>query len=408
MSTPDMFKLLFDPSFRQDPHPHLKRMREAGALQQSASTGLWFAFGHAACVTLARSPKLGRDMAFWEHPGNTWRDENAHVNPLAHELNAALHPQMFHNNPPDHTRQRRVFQHAFVPAAIRQMEAVVAARADALIAALPDGELELMEAFAAPLPVAVICGLFEVPDADYDRLRTWSDAIAQTVELTITPEQQRAALEAKHEFDAYLGDLVEARRARPGDGLIDHVIAAQEVEGALSREELLTNLTSMLVAGHETTTNLIGSGLLSLLRHPAQLERLREDPSLIESAVEEMLRFEPPANTSLRVALDRVEVAGQVLEPGAMCILMIAAANRDPEVFDAPDSFDIGRSDNPHQSFGGGPHHCIGSMLARLEARIALRALLERYGQLELAGDAVWMDRINIRGLSSLPLRARA
>ncbi len=408
MSELDFFKLLFDPGYRRDPHPHLKQLREADPVHRSPTTGMWFLTRHADCVKAVRSPKLGRDMTLWNHPQNTFRPENAHLDPEMAAFNASIYNQMFHRNPPEHTRQRAVFQHAFVPRAIAKMEEVVEATAERLSQEMATGELDLIESFAARLPVEVICGIFEVPLEDSPRLRAWSDAVAQTVELTITPEQKKAAVVAKREFDAYLEALVEQRREKPGDGLIDHVIAAEAVEGKLSHQELINNLASMLVAGHETTTNLIGNGLLTLLQHPEQYERLRSDPELAATAVEEMLRYEPPASTNARVTIEDVELGGKEIPRGSLCIALISGANRDPEAFEQPESFDIGRDPNPHQTFGGGPHHCIGVSLARLEARIALEALMRRFSNMELAGEPVWQDRINIRGLSSLPLRVEA
>jgi len=173
----------------------------------------------------------------------------------------------------------------------------------------------------------------------------------------------------------------------------------------LSSDELITNLLGMLVAGHETTTNLIGNGLTSLLDQPSELARLRAEPSLLPTALEELLRFEPAGSTNARVAIEDFEVGGVPIPQGSMLMAMLAAANRDPSVFAEPDRLDVGRSKNPHQTFGGGIHSCIGAPLARLEGRIAFELLLARYPKIERSGDAVWHDRINVRGLASLPLR---
>jgi cytochrome P450 len=403
----DMGAVLWDPEYRRDPHPWLKRLREEAPVHRSDASDMWFVAKHADAVRLARSPLLGRDLRYWRSKRNPYRADNDRIDKLVREVFTALQPQMFHSNAPDHTRMRRVFQHAFTPRAVAKMEQVVRDVTKRLIAALPSqGTIELMSVLAKPLPVEVICGLFEVPLDDAGRLSAWSEAVSETVEPTIQRAQIVTAKEACDAFSVYLTELVAMRRRQPGDGLIDNVIAAETQEGGLNEAELLMNLMSMLVAGHETTTNLIGNGMWSLLSHPAQLARLRADPDLLKSCIEECLRFEPAGNTNARVTLEDLEVGGQTIVKGELIMIMIAAANRDPDVFQAPDAFDAGRSPNPHQTFGGGIHHCIGAPLARLEASVAFELLLQRYGTLELLDpEPHWRNRINLRGLSELRLR---
>lgn len=405
----DLSMMMLDPAFRRDPHPALRAVRDAGPVQQSRSTGIYFVLGHPEGVFVQRSSKLGRDLRLWKSPFNWSSPERRERDPIGFRMFSEIQPQMFNSNPPDHRRMRSVFQHAFTPPKVAQMRQVVEREAERLIAALPArGTVDLMQCLAGPLPVRVIGGLFGVPEADAERLVCWSEAQVHTLEPTIRRPQQEAALQAMLEFKAYLQQLVDERRARPGDGLIDHVIAAEAVEGGLSSDELLTNLQSMLVAGHETTTSLIGNGTLALLRHPSEFARLRTDPGLFPTAIEELLRFEPPGNINARVAIEDVEVGAALIPQGSMLIVLLAAVNRDPSVFAEPDRLDVARDPNPHQTFGGGMHHCIGAPLARLEAEVAFRQLLSRYRHIELAGDAVWHDRINLRGLTMLPLRVEA
>jgi len=407
MSDLDMFRMMREPGFHSNPHPSFRRLREVEPVHRSPKTGIWFLTKHADCSTHMRSPKFGRDLRLWNNPSNQWRPENTKHDALVTELFAALQPQMFNSNPPAHSRQRRVFQHAFVPAAVREMEHVVQATADRLISQLHDGELRLMHEFAELFPVAVIAGLFGVPLSETEPLKAWSDAMAPLIEAGMTQAQKVAAFESHKAFYAYIEDLVARRRKQPGQGLIDRAVAAANDDGALSHQELINNIVTLLFAGHETATNLIGSSLLYLLRNPDQFRRLREDPSLIASTIEEVLRYEPPVNANARVAIEDVEIGGKTISAGSLCFAMIASANRDPEVFARPDDFDIARQPNPHLSFGAGIHRCIGVSLGRLEGCIALEGLLRRYSQIELVEEPVWRKRVTIRGICELELRVR-
>lgn len=404
MSDLDIFRMMREPGFHADPHPYLHRLRESDPVHRSRKTGIWVLTRYVDCVTYMRSPKFGRDLRLWDNPSNQWRPENTKHDPVLTELFAALQPQMFNNNPPAHTRQRKVFQPAFVPAAIRDMELVVRAVSDALITELADGELRLMQQFAAVFPVAVIAGLFEVPTSDTEALKAWSDAMAPLVEAGMTPEQKVTVFESYKAFFGYIEELVARRREHPGNGLIDRAIAAANEQGTLNHQELINNIVTLLFAGHETATNLIANTLLHLLRNPEQLRKLRANPALVPSTVEEVLRYEPPVNSCARVTTEDVEIGGKTIPAGSLCFAMIAGANRDPEVFARPDELDITRQPNPHLSFGGGIHHCIGAALGRLEGRIALEGLLRRFARIELVEEPEWHRRIAIRGVRELVL----
>jgi hypothetical protein len=384
----------FDPEYRRDPYPTLARLRALDPVH--ATPAGWIVTRHADVVRLNRDPRCGRDTRRLTGGGLVAR---AGSRPGLREMLATF---LLHLDPPDHTRIRRLMAYAFVPKAIETMEASVEGVARRLLDALPaGGELELMRDLARPLPVAVICALMEIPTEDVPRFAAWSDAIAMQMEPTANGAQLTACADAYLEFKAYLAGFVEARRRRPGTGLVDRLIEAERETDALSSDELLANIILLLVAGHETTTHLIGNGILTLLRNPDQLALLRARPDLLGSAVEECLRYESPANTNARGPHEDIEVGGRLIRAGELIVCMLGAANRDPAVFADPDRFDITRDPNPHQSFGGGAHHCLGAHLARLEGRVAIARLLERYPDLALEG-ARWRDRVNLRGLDEL------
>lgn len=391
----------FDAEYRRDPYPVLARLRATDPVHKSRFG--WIITRHADVVRLNRDPRCGRDTRKLRGGGLTVRASGRAG------FEEMLSTFMIHLDPPDHTRIRKLMAYAFTPKAIEQMASSVERVARDLLDAMPEeGEVELIHDFAKPLPVTVICELMEVPREDFPRIERWSEAIAEQFEVTATAEQLDAADAAYVAFKAYLGRFVEERRRSPGSGLVDRLILAERETDALSSNELLANIIVLLVAGHETTTNLIGNGMLALLEHGTELALLRARPDLDASAVEECLRYESPVNTNGRCPHEDVEIGGKIIREGQLVMCMLGAANRDPEVFAQPDRFDITRSPNPHQSFGGGVHHCLGAHLARLEGRIAIRALLERYPTLELDRERVrWRDRINLRGLSELGLHAR-
>jgi pimeloyl-[acyl-carrier protein] synthase len=265
-----------------------------------------------------------------------------------------------------------------------------------------------MADLATQLPAIVIAELLGVPAADRLRFKEWSnDLISVLGNPNPTGAAERFERGLGNLLD-YLRDVIARRRRAPRDDLISGMIVAQEERDALTDAELLATSILLLVAGHETTTNLIGNGLLALLRHPDELARLRAHPELVPSAVEEMLRYDSPVQATVRVTTTTVELGGQAIPPGALVIAMIGAANRDPEVFPEPDRFDVGRADNRHLSFGFGPHFCLGAPLARLEGEVVFRTLLARYPALRLASDDV-RHRLNfaLRGLLALPVVLR-
>ncbi len=297
---------------------------------------------------------------------------------------------------------------AFTTRAVEQLRSRVEALAAELIDQVRDrGELDLIRDFAWPLPITVIAEMLGVPREDRPALKAWSDELAAFVGSALaTPGKYERAARSGGKMSDYFGDLIAKRRARPRGDLLSALVAAGEGHDTTSEDELVATAILLLFAGHETTTNLIGNGILSLLRHPAALHALRADPSLIVPAVEELLRYEGPTAAMVRIALEDVGLpGGGTIGRGDRVFLMINAANRDPRQFDEPDRVDIRRDPNRHIAFGYGLHFCIGAPLARLEAQIAIPALLRRLPDLALTTDPLpWLDSLVFRGVRSLPL----
>lgn len=400
----DWWGMLTDRTFLRDPYPALARLRQAGPLHRDTATGIYFVLGYQAFSQIAKMPEMGRDTRKWR---DGWdRPGAAEQDPVAHRLLTEFSPQMINVDPPDHGRMRGVYEPAFHPTMMARLAPMIAAEATRLLEAMPDrGTIDMIDAFAAPLPLRVLRNLFEMPTGMDAQMSAWSAALIKIGDIMMTPDQKRAAAAALAGFKTYLRGHLAARRLARGDGLIDRVIAAGD-DGTLDDEETLTNLVSMLVAGHETTVTLIGNGLLLLLEHPGELDRLRSDRTLMRTAIEEFMRVSPGGNMILRVALEDVEIEGIAVPAGSLLIGLIGAVNRDPARFERPDDLDIGRRPNPHFTFGGGAHFCIGAPLARLEAQIGFDLLLDRFPVLALGGVAEWrLDRMNARGLGHLPVR---
>jgi cytochrome P450 len=257
------------------------------------------------------------------------------------------------------------------------------------------------------LPVQIIVEMLGVPAEDHEQFRVWSDALARGLDpdFLLPPEAVQQRLTGILSFVQYFAGLIEERRTHPGDDLLTRLIQAKELGDVLSRGELLSTCILLLVAGHETSVNLIAGGALALMEHPDQLARLCDDPSVLRSGVEEMLRYVAPVQLTGRVALEPISVGGVDIAPGEFAMLLIGSANRDPEAFDQPDRFNVGRTENNHLGFGFGIHHCLGAPLARLEAQVALSTLVRRARVLDRTGDdLVYKENIVLRGLAALPV----
>jgi len=290
---------------------------------------------------------------------------------------------------PDHTRVRKLVNKAFTPKRIAMLRGHIQTIVDGCIDEMAAaGRCDLIHDLAEPVPAVVIAELLGVAPEDHRQFREWSSTLIAGIGALNDDRVQAAARTASENIFAYLQQTITARRAEPRDDLISAMIQAQEERDALTDLELLATSNLLLLAGHETTTNLIGNGMLALLREPDQLQRLRSDESLWPSAIEELLRYDSPVQATLRVATEDVEIGGESIPAGAMLIVSIGAANHDPAIFDEPDLLDISRTPNPHLSFGFGAHFCMGANLARLEAEVALRTLCSRFEKISLEDDA--------------------
>lgn len=388
------------PAFRDDPHTFLRGLRETSRVARDV-LGIWLVFTHADVSAGLRSSHLSREI--WRSPGY------AQLRPFIADsvLERTTHQWMLVNDPPKHTRLRRLVAGFFKPPVVEALRERIATVTDRLLDALPpQGPFDLMAAVAQPLPVHIICDVMGLPAADFAVTKAWSDALAWIVEPVVRREQRMAAARATDEMVAYLRGHIASRRGKPPrDDVLGLLIAAQDNDGALDEDELLGNLILLFVAGHETTTNLVGNGLFTLLRHPQELARLRAEPRLMTTAIEEMLRYEGSVTTIGRHTVEPYLVGDTEVPAGQVLYFMLGSAHRDPAAFADPDRFDIGRVPNPHLAFGAGIHYCLGAPLARLEAEVVFTHLLDRFATLRLAGNVPrWRPLINLRGLESLML----
>ncbi len=387
------------PRLAQDPYPVYAALRERGRAHRSRLMNAWV-FGHYNDVdTVLRD---WRRFSSDPTKAVSSRRRSAMPDPGT--------PSMLFMDPPDHRRLRSLVNKAFTPRAVSALEPHIRSLMHELADAIDDPSgFDLMEAVAKPLPVIVIAEMLGVPPEDRPRFRVWSDRRARILEPTLSPAERADGDRAARDLDAYFLPIVQQRREEPKEDIVSGLARAEEEGDRLNETEMLTMLRLLLIAGNETTVNLIGNGMLALMRNPDQLQRLRDDPALIPSAIEELLRFDSPVQTDFRRATEDYELNGFALKKGDEMVLLIGGANRDPEQFGEPDRLDIGREEGSHISFGRGIHHCIGAPLARLEARIALEVLLERFADIRLADPAPrFRNSVVLRGLLSLPVSATA
>ena len=306
-------------------------------------------------------------------------------------------------DPPDHTRLRGLVSRAFTPRSVSalapRIERVVRELLDAL-----EGrdKFDLIESFAYPLPITVIAEMMGVPPEDMGLFERWSNDISLVIEPTVTDEQRARIRDSSQSLFDYFEGIMERRRREPKDDIISALMAVEDAGDRLTHDELLATLLLLLVAGNETTRNLIGNGTLALIKHPDQMARLRDDPDLMESAIHEMLRYDSPVQLDGRDAVEDVEIGGKRIRAGQRVISSLGAANRDPSAFTNPNALDISRAEKSHISFGRGIHHCLGAPLAVLEGRIAFAGLLERFASFTLLAEPRYRDQVVLRGVREL------
>jgi cytochrome P450 len=398
----------FLPAGSADPYPVYARLRAADPVHwggapgpKAPGGGAWYLTRYADVAAALTDPRLGRT------PGATRRGAPPPAAPEAQRPYREMARRfVLFQDPPDHTRLRSLVVRAFTPAAAERLRPTIARTADALLAGVAGRPgMDLIADFAFPLPVTVIAALLGVPLADRGQLRAWSTAIAAAIDLRHSEDVMARASAAAVALTGLLRPLLRERRRRPRADLLSALVAVEAQGDRLSEDELLAMAVLLLVAGHETTVNLIGNGVLALLRHPDQRARLAREPALLAPAIEELLRYDSPVQMTFRTTHAVLEVGGQRLGAGQHVGLLLGAANRDPAQFPAPDRLDIGRTPNRHLAFGGGSHFCLGAGLARVEAQVAVATLLQRFPGLRLATEApVWRPTITLRGLAALPV----
>lgn len=384
---------LADPGFVADPYPRLAQLREQGPLLWHEPTQMWLATTHAAVSQVLRQRALGRIWSDHEPA-----DEMATFN--------ALHKnQMMENEPPEHTRLRRLVAGAFGRGHVERMRPRIESLAAQMVAELPE-QFDVLGDYAEPMPVFVIADLLGVPRSDHEDLRRWSQAIVHMYETDIDEPTRLAAVEASSAFSGYVRDVIAHRRDNPGDDLITDLLRERDAGAKLSDDELVASVVLLLNAGHEASVNVFGNGIYALLTHRDQWDRVAGGEVPIEVALEELIRFDAPLQLFERTATKAVDVAGQTIEPGQKVAALMGSANRDDAAFDRADQFDVSRDPNPHVGFGMGLHFCLGAPLARLELQISIRALLARYPELTVVGEPPRRLTWVLRGFESIQVTA--
>lgn len=392
--TPTLSQSPTDPAFVQNPWPFYDRMRALGPLVMWQDYGMRCAAGHAAVNAILRDRRFGREV-----PAELRPPVPDHLRPFY----AVEDHSMLELEPPRHTRLRGLVTRAFTTRRIAGMGPEVERLAHELIDRFPPGEFDLLGAFCQTIPVVVICRLLGVPEAMAPQLLDWSHAMVAMYQAGRTRTAEDRAAAAAADFSAFLRGYVDQRRRTPADDLISELIAARDGGGRLSDEELITTCILLLNAGHEATVHALGNGIKAILEAGGPRDWLA--PQRVEATVEEILRFDPPLHLFTRIAYDDIEVMGQTVRKHETVACLLAAAGRDPGVWDDPHRFDPGRAPAAHVAFGAGLHFCIGAPLARLELAAALPVLFARCPGLALAAPPAYADTYHFRGLAALPVR---
>jgi len=384
----------FDPEFRANPYPTYKRLVEEAPVLQSPLGGVILS-RYRDCEAVLKNHRL-------------WSSDMRNATESAYEPNLDMfdidRPFLF-LDPPDHTRLRSLVSRAFTPRVVEEFRPRIQVIVDDLLDKVADKDsIEIIEDFAYPLPVVVISEMLGVPPESHKEFREWSAVLASSLDPVMSAqpeavERQRRAIEL---FDELFKELIAQRRKEPKDDLLGGLVQAEEEGDKLTEGELLSTCRVLLIAGHETTVNLIGNGVHQLLRHPDELKRLKADPSLAASAVEEVLRFDPPVQLDGRIALEDAEFDGVAVPKGHSVTTLIGAANRDPERFPDPEKFDITRGDDRHLAFGFGIHYCMGAPLAKIEGQVALATIVRRCEGMKLLTKTPSYKNLVLRGLESL------
>jgi cytochrome P450 len=395
--------VVFSDETLQDPYATYARLLDQGPLHYvdvGSKWPVWSVFGHAECSSIAKDPrcsaKRAQQLLLALPPSR-----QAEFSELARMFSLWL----IFMDPPEHTRLRKLLNKGFSPAAIEALRPQIEKLVDRMLTTLKPGmEIDLLNAFAYPMPVSVISDMMGVPEALHGAFADWSRAIAVfRGSPNRTVDDARAAQDAMVHLTDYFRKTVAERKRNKGNDLISLLIDIEEEGEALTEEEVYAQCIALLFAGHETTRNLIGNGMYTLLKNPEQKAELRENPDLIRSAIEELLRFESPVQFTARVLKEDIEICGQRIKKSWTILCMLGAANRDPKRFKEPNQLDLKRLNNQHLAFAAGPHACIGGQLARLEGQVAIMNLVQRFPKMKLAAPRPeWASTFGLRGLTSL------
>ncbi|MDT0541922.1 MULTISPECIES: cytochrome P450 [Streptomyces] len=387
-----------DPSVRTDPYPLYRKLRESDPVHRS-NFGYWILSRYADVDAVLRAP--GASSEFYRDP--TWANRRGGPeSPLVR----SVRKWMLMLDGPAHRRIRGVIGKVFTRAAVERLRPRIAAETDRLLDAVGEGDTDLIQSLALPLPTTVTCELLGLPTSDRDQCRRWTEQISRVIDPSITAADAVDMNAAEVEFREYVAGHLEERRSTPRDDILSLLLHAEADGGRLTEEEIIANVQFLFVAGHETTVNLIGNGLLALLRHPDQLRIARDNPETIAGAMDEISRYDPPVQIVSRLLTENLPLQGITLPEGAKVMLLFGAAGRDPERYPDPDRLDLARTGVKTLAFSGGPHYCVGAALGKLETSMVLTELVRRYSTIELTGDdLVWRPNVSFRGLEELPLR---
>jgi pimeloyl-[acyl-carrier protein] synthase len=402
--TPNIEPLQFNPYLPEvhaNPYPSYRRLREEDPVHESF-TGVWVLSRYADCQAVLRDGRFSSD----ERKSDLFAVFRDSITPEAAAQFDDGGRSMLFLDPPDHTRLRALVNKAFTARVVEGMRPRIQAMVGSLLdQAVERGSMDVVGDLAYPVPITVICDLLGVPESDRALFREWSADVALSLDPMMSADVLARTNEAIAGFTEYFTGLVAARGTDPGEDLLTALIVAEDEGRSLTQDELLAMCILLLVAGHETTVNLISNGMLALLRNPEQLARLRADPSLIRTGVEELLRYDSPVQLSARIPLEDVDIGGKRVLKGQQVVALNGAANRDPAQFADPGRLDLGRRDNRHLAFGAGIHFCLGAPLARVEGQVAIGELVRSAAKIELAEESLeWRETVTLRGLKRLPV----
>ncbi|MGZ9235194.1 MAG: cytochrome P450 [Anaerolineales bacterium] len=394
---------LGQPEVRLDPYPFYAQIRSQDPVHWDEGLGFWVLTRYADIASVYHDPRFSRAQGLRRGFERLPESEQTIAEPVYRSFSKT----MFYSDPPYHTRLRGLVNSAFTPTAIEQMRPYIQRTVDNLLDTVQaQGKMDVIHDFAYPLPILVIAQMLGLPARDRIQFKTWSDDLFAILgSVPHAPALMERAVRSLTDLTKYVTELSDDRRGQPQEDLLTALVGAAEDGETLTQEELVANVIILLSAGHETTSNLIGNGLLALLENPDQMQKLRKQPGLMASAVEEMMRYDNPVQIAYRSAAEDVEVGGKCIRKGQLVNSILAAGNRDPERFSEPDQFDITRDEGRHLGFGLGIHFCLGAPLVRLETQIAFSAMLRRFPEMSLAAENLeWQEHPIFRGVKSLPV----